>query len=278
MIGTRKEADLNAIEIRVLLEAVFLQYGYDFREYAPASLKRRIRDLVRHEKVSSISHLQDRVLHDPASLERFIMALTVNVTSMFRDPEFYVSFRSKVVPVLKTYPFVRIWHAGCSSGEEVYSMAILLTEEGIYDRCRIYATDLNELVLKRAKHGIFPLDYMRSYVGNYLKSGGRHSFSEYYTADSGAAIFRASLKKNIVFSQHSLVTDGSFNEFNVILCRNVMIYFNQGLQDRVHNLLYESLGMFGVLGLGRRETVNSTPHQPEYELLDGVEKLYRRIA
>jgi chemotaxis protein methyltransferase CheR len=272
------ELDLEDIEIKLLLEGVYLHYGYDFREYAPASLKRRISDLARDEKLSSISQLQGLILHDPASFERFVVALTVNVTSMFRDPKFYLAFRTRVVPLLKTYPFVRIWHAGCSTGEEVYSTAIVLTEEGIYDRCRIYATDLNESVLKQAKEGIYSLEFMQSYVNNYVRAGGKAAFSEYYAADSNHAIFRSSLRKNIVFSQHNLVTDRSFNEFNVILCRNVLIYFNQALQNRVHRLLYESLTKFGVLGLGHKETIGYTPFEERYEVLEEGEKLYRRIA
>ncbi|MEN3334138.1 MAG: chemotaxis protein methyltransferase CheR [Blastocatellia bacterium] len=272
------DLDLEDIEIQLLLEGVYLHYGYDFREYAPASLKRRIGDLMRDEKVASISQLQDLILHDPACFERFIVALTVNVTSMFRDPNFYLAFRTKVVPLLKTYPFVRIWHAGCSTGEEVYSTAIVLTEEGIYDRCRIYATDLNEAVLKRAREGIYSLDYMQNYVSNYVKAGGRAAFSEYYAADNDSAIYRSSLRRNVVFSQHNLVTDRSFNEFNVILCRNVLIYFNQTLQSRVHQLLYESLGKFGVLGLGHKETISYTPYEKNYEVLEEGEKLYRRVA
>lgn len=272
------DPDLEAIEVKLLLEGVYLHYGYDFREYAPASLKRRLRDFARSEGLSTLSQLQDQILHDPACFERFIVALTVNVTAMFRDPSFYLTFREKVVPLLRTYPFIRIWHAGCSTGEEVYSMAILLKEEGIYDRCRIYATDLNESVLKRAKDGIFPLQFMQGYISNYLKAGGKGSLSEYYTANYDNAIFRSSLKENMVFSQHNLVTDSSFNEFNVILCRNVLIYFNQVLQNRVHNLLYESLGLFGVLGLGHKETLSYSPHEQRYEPMEGGEKLYRRIA
>lgn len=274
----KSDPDVEAIEIKLLLEGVYLHYGYDFREYAPASLKRRIWDVVRSEKLRSISRLQDKVLHDPACFERFVAALTINVTAMFRDPSFYLALRKKVVPLLRTYPFIRIWHAGCSTGEEVYSTAILLMEEGIYDRCRIYATDLNESVLRKAKAGIYPLQFMQDYIYNYVKAGGKNSFSEYYTANYDSAIFRSSLRENVIFSQHNLVTDSSFNEFNVILCRNVLIYFNQTLQDRVHNLLYESLGMFGLLGLGHRETISYTPHEKHYEVLEDGEKLYRRIA
>lgn len=269
---------LEDIEINLLLEGVFRYYGFDFRNYAPASLKRRIWKIVRAENLTSISGLQEKILHDPAYLDRFLLGLSVNVTAMFRDPSFYLAFRSKVVPLLRTYPFIRIWCAGCSTGEEVYSMAILLEEEGLYYRCRLYATDMNEMVLKRAKAGIFPLALMQEYTQNYLKAGGSQSLSAYYTAAYDNAIFRSSLKENIVFSAHNLVTDGSFNEFNVILCRNVLIYFNQTLQQRVHNLLYESLCMFGILGLGHKESLKLTSYEQHYEELESREKLYRKIS
>jgi chemotaxis protein methyltransferase CheR len=269
---------LEDIEIQLLLEGVFRYYGFDFRNYAPASLKRRIWKIIRSENLTTISGLQDQVLHDPACLDRFLIGLSVNVTSMFRDPSFFLAFRSKVVPLLRTYPYIRIWCAGCSTGEEVYSMAILLQEESLYQRCRIYATDMNEVVLRTAKDGIFPVGLMQEYTQNYLQAGGKQSFSEYYTAAYDNAIFRSSLKENIVFSAHNLVSDASFNEFNVILCRNVLIYFNQALQERVHKLLYESLGMFGVLGLGHKESLKLTPYEKHYEELENREKLYRRIS
>lgn len=269
---------LEDIEINLLLEGVFRYYGFDFRNYAPASLKRRIWKIVQAENLTSISGLQEKILHDPAYLDRFLLGLSVNVTAMFRDPSFYLAFRSKVVPLLRTYPFIRIWCAGCSTGEEVYSMAILLEEEGLYYRCRLYATDMNEMVLKRAKAGIFPLALMQEYTQNYLQAGGKQSLSAYYTAAYDNAIFRSSLKENIVFSAHNLVSDSSFNEFNVILCRNVLIYFNQTLQKRVHNLLYESLCMFGVLGLGHKESLKLTSHDQHYQELESREKLYRKIS
>lgn len=269
--------DLETLEVQLLLEGVFRYYGFDFRNYALASLKRRIWNTIRSEKLTSISGLQEKVLHDPACLERFLDGISVNVTDMFRDPNFFLAFRNTVVPLLRTYPFIRIWHAGCSTGEEVYSMAILLEEEGLYHRCRIYATDINETVLRKAKAGIFPLRFMQEYTQNYLQAGGKQSFSEYYTAAYDNAIFRSSLKENVIFSQHNLATDSSFNEFNVILCRNVLIYFDQSLQSRVHKLLYESLGMFGILGIGYQESLNFTPHEKQYEELKGAHKLYRRI-
>jgi chemotaxis protein methyltransferase CheR len=280
MQKTERRSELDhreAGEIRELLEAVFRCYGYDFREYAPASLKRRIWNVVHSEGVQSVASLQQRVLNDAECMKRFLLALSVNVTSMFRDPGFFLTFRIRVVPLLRTYPFIRIWHAGCSTGEEVYSMAILLQEEGLYERCRIYATDMNEAVLRQAMEGIFPLTAAEEYAVNYVQAGGIGALADYYTAAYGNAIFRASLKQNMVFSQHNLVMDGSFNEFNVILCRNVMIYFTQSLQQRVHQLLYDSLAMFGILGLGSKESLQFTPHVKDYEQLEPGCRLYRRI-
>lgn len=271
------DTDREAVEVSLLLEAVYRHYGHDFREYAYASLKRRIRNVMQSEGVETISRLQERLLHDPECFQRFLLAVSVNVTAMFRDPDFFRGFRNRVVPLLRTYPFIRIWHAGCSTGEEVYSMAILLQEEGLYDRCRIYATDMDDAVLKQAMDGIVPLKALPQYEENYRQSGGKGSLSDYYTAAYGSARFRASLRENMVFSQHNLAMDGSFNEFHAILCRNVMIYFNRALQDRVHRLLYESLAMFGILGLGSKETLQFTPYERNYEQLAPSCKIYRRI-
>jgi len=210
-------------------------------------------------------------------MEKLLLDLSINVTAMFRDPGFYVTFREHVVPLLRTYPFIRIWHAGCSTGEAVYSMAILLREEGLYDRSRIYATDINEVVLQRAKAGIFPLERMQEYTDNYIRAGGKKSFSEYYTAKYGGALFDQSLTKNVVFSQHNLVTDRSFSEFNVILCRNVLIYFDKTLQSKVHNLFYDSLAMFGVLVLGSKETLRFMAHEESYEQIAPPEKIFRKV-
>jgi chemotaxis protein methyltransferase CheR len=217
------------------------------------------------------------VLHDPAAFERLLHALTVNVTSMFRDPDFFRFFRTSVVPLLRSYPFIRFWCVGCSTGEEAYSLAILLEEERLYDRSRIYATDLDERALEKAKDGIFPLSVMQEYTSNYLKAGGTRDFSDYYTAAYENAILGPSLRRNMVFAQHNLVTDGSFNEFHVILCRNVLIYFNPVLQARVHNLLFESLARLGILCLGDKESLRFTPHEQEYEPLNEGLKAYRRI-
>lgn len=268
---------LEDIEIQLLLEGMFRYYGFDFRNYAPASIKRRIHESMRDEGTQSVSAFQDRVLHDAACLERFLNRLSVNVTAMFRDPSFYLTFREKVVPLLRTYPFARIWHAGCSTGEEVYSMAILLQEEGLYDRCRIYATDISAEVLRTAREGIFPLASMQEYTANYLRAGGKHFFSDYYTAQYDNVIFDTALKRNLIFSEHNLVTDSSFNEFHVILCRNVMIYFNKTLQARVHDLIYESLTMFGVLGVGNKESLKFTSREQSYEELHPRDRLYRKV-
>jgi len=274
---TSPKAKLEDIEIHLLLEGVYRHWGYDFRNYALSSLKRRIHNFLKIEGFASISDLQSRVLHDSKWLEKFLLSLTVNVTSMFRDPSFYLALRREVIPLLRTYPFIRIWHAGCSTGEEVYSMAILLQEEKLYQRCRIYATDFNEKVLQKAKTGIFSLKLMQDYTQLYLKAGGQESFSEYYTAAYDSAIFRASLRENIVFAQHNLATDSSFNEFHIIICRNVLIYFNQTLQQRVHELFYHSLCPFGILGLGRQESIRFTPYDHQYQELIKGEKLYRRL-
>lgn len=272
------EADLEQVEIDLLLEGVYRRYGFDFRGYARSSLKRRLWRRVRKEGLLSISGLQERVLHDSAALERLLVDLSINVTSMFRDPTFYVAFRAKVVPLLRTYPFIRIWNAGCSTGEETYSLAILLAEEGLYERSRIYATDINDRVLAEARDGSFPLDRMREYTANYQRAEGAGAFSDYYAVRGDRAVFSRSLAANIVFAQHNLVSDRSFNEFNVILCRNVLIYFGRPLQDRVHGLFYESLATFGVLALGHKESIRFTGKEECYEELDAREKLYRRVA
>lgn len=269
-------AALDDLEIELLFEGVFRHYGYDFREYARPSLKRRIQERVKAEGVRTVSGLQELVLHDPASMDRLVVGLSVNVSSMFRDPDFFLALHNKVIPLLRTYPYIRIWHAGCSTGEEVYSMAVMLQEAGLYNRCRVYATDMNADVLKMAASGIFSLGQMREYTANYNRAGGTASFSEYYTAMYDNAILRPSLKTNLVFAQHNLATDGPINEFHLILCRNVMIYFNKTLQARVHRLLYESLARFGFLGLGSKESLVRTPHEEAYEQVDRRQKLFRR--
>jgi chemotaxis protein methyltransferase CheR len=269
--------ELEQIEVELLLEGIYQQYGFDFRSYAYASIKRRLWRRIEAEGLSTISGLQECVLHEPAMMEKLLLDLSINVTAMFRDPGFYRVFREQVVPTLRTYPFIRLWHAGCATGEEVYSMAILLEEEGLNERSRIYATDINEVVLQKAKSGIFPLDRMQEYTENYIAAGGIQAFSDYYTAKYGGALFSPNLTRNVVFSQHNLVTDGSFSEFNVILCRNVLIYFDKTLQSRVHTLFYDSLAMFGILALGSKESLRFSPYEGYYEQLNGREKIYRKV-
>jgi chemotaxis protein methyltransferase CheR len=269
---------LEDLELRLLLEAIYQHYGYDFREYARGSLRRRIWRRVHEERLATISGLQELVLHDRSVLERLLVDLSINVTSMFRDPSFFLALREKVVPVLRTYPFIRVWNAGCSTGEETYSLAILLQEEGLGERTRIYATDINDAVLEQARSGVFPLDKMREYTEQYIRSGGRSSFSEYYKVYGEKVHFAPSLVEHAVFAQHNLVSDGAFNEFHLIVCRNVMIYFDRSLQDKVHGLFLKSLARFGILALGHKESIRFTDAADRYEPLDEKEKLYRRTV
>jgi chemotaxis protein methyltransferase CheR len=267
---------LEDIEASVLLEAIHRHYGFDFRQYAPASMRRRLHKRMTAEGLETLSQLQDRVLHDEQAMERLLLDLSVSVTSMFRDPGFYAAFREHVVPLLRTYPYIRVWHAGCSTGEEVYSMAILLHEEGLLERARIYATDMNEAVLDRARSGIVPVEHMREHTANYVRAGGTAAFSDYYLARYDGAIFHRWLRESVVFAQHNLVQDGPFNEFHVIVCRNVMIYFDTALQGQVHDLFHDSLVRRGVLALGARESIRFTNRQDDYDTLDTSWKLYRR--
>ncbi|MCP4695055.1 MAG: protein-glutamate O-methyltransferase CheR, partial [Desulfobacterales bacterium] len=237
------------IEIDLLLRAIYLKYGYDFRSYARASVRRRILHRLALSGFDSISHMLHEVLRDKAVFETLLMDLSINVTEMFRDPSFYKAFRRRVIPLLKDRSYIKIWHAGCSSGQEVYSMAILLKEEGLYENARIYATDFNEEVLLKAKEAIYPIDRLKDYTRNYKAAGGLESFADYYTARYDYVIMDRSLKKNILFSDHNLVTDGVFGEMDVIVCRNVLIYFNRELQNRVLTLFLDSLGERGFLCL-----------------------------
>jgi chemotaxis protein methyltransferase CheR len=270
------DVDREALEISLLLEGIHQHYGFDFRQYARASLRRRLWRRVYAERLTTISGLQERVLHDRSAMERLLLDLSINVTSMFRDPGFFAAFRSHVVPALRTYPFLRIWNAGCSTGEETYSLAILLREVGLYDRTRIYATDINESVLASAAEGIFPLSKMQEYTENYLAAGGSRSFSDYYLAKYDRAQFDRSLRENVVFAAHNLVSDRSFNEFHVIICRNVMIYFDRTLQQQVHQLFLDSLVPFGVLALGRKETLVHSAHAERFDVVDDLERIYRK--
>jgi len=264
--------------LRLLLEAVFAVAGYDFRNYLVPMLRRRVWQCVRDERLRTISGFQERVVHDPACLNRLVQALCISVTSLFRRPDFYLALCRQVMPALHTYPFIRVWHAGCATGEEVFSTAILLHEEGLYDRCRIYATDINTAGLATARAGILALGDLEAAEARYHQAGGRQDLTDYYTIADGEAVFDPALRRNIVFAQHNLATDSSFNEFNLILCRNVLIYFGKPLQNRVHELLYQSLAMFGFLALGSKESLHFSPCELAYERLSEEQKLYRRIA
>jgi chemotaxis protein methyltransferase CheR len=267
---------LIAIEIELLLTGLAEHYGYDFRDYARASLTRRIRRAVQKEGVPSVSALQTKLLHDQDAAMRFVASVAVHTTAMFRDPEVYAALRTEIIPLLRTYPFVRIWHAGCSSGEEVYSLAIMLEEMGLYDRCRIYATDLVDSALDRARQGIVPLHTMRESTRTYQRAGGTRDFSSYYTTDDRNAVLRQSLRRQMVFSQHNLVSDSAFNEFHLIMCRNVLLYFNDALRDRVHEMFHSSLGRLGVLVLGKKESLDFTRFADRYREVGGGLRIYRR--
>jgi len=261
-------------ELREFLRAVKNRYGYDFTDYAEASVQRRIENFMTKNKILSIYELGKELLNDDSKFSIFVQEFTVNVTEMFRDPTFYKSLAANVFTRLNTYPVIRIWIAGCSTGEEVYSVAIMLREAGLLERSVIYATDINPKSLNAAKEGIFNLGSMKSYTENYQKAGGINSFSDYYIAKYDSAMFDKSLRKNIVFSAHNLAADKSFNEFQLILCRNVLIYFNQVLQNRVINLFYESLCPFGFLALGNKESLLFSEKRKFFTDIDTKEKIY----
>lgn len=269
--------DSETIETELLLEAIFRKYGYDFRNYSRASLKRRISNILTSSKMENLAAMQHKILYDKKFFDSVLLDLTVNVTEMFRDPTFYRALREKVIPVLRTYPFIKIWHAGCATGEEVYSMAILLHEEGLLSKTVLYATDIDDKVLKIAREGIYPLNRIKEYTQNYQKADGSGYFSDYYTAKFEAAIMDSSLKKNIVFSQHNLVTDGIFGEMNLVICRNVLIYFDRDLQNRVLQLFHDSLTRKGILCLGSKETIKFSTVKDLFTEYDGKEKIYKRI-
>lgn len=276
MSDKHTDSKLEEMETELLLEAVFRYYGYDFRDYEPIAVRRRIREGMLAARVSTVSRFQERVLHEPAFLARFLRSFARTGLSMFCDPGFYRTFRTKVVPQLRTYPFVRIWHAGCSTGEEVYSLAILLQEENLNTRTRIYATDLSEEVVTQARIGRFRTSAADEFADNYVKAGGTRSLSGYFKKKGDRLLIEPSLKKNIVFSEHNLATDGSFNEFQVIICRDVLGNFNHRLRTRVGQLIYDSLSRFGVVVLGAKESLDGLPYEDHYARLDGEGCLYQK--
>lgn len=265
------------IEVRLLVEAVFLRYGHDFRDYAPASLKRRVLQARREMGADTISSLQDRVLRSPTEFAALLSYLTIPVTEMFRDPGYFLALRRQVVPVLRTYPSIKVWVAGCSTGEEPYSLAIMLHEEGLLERTIFYATDISLASLEKARRGIFPLERMQDFTRNYQEAGGAASFSDYYTAGYGGALFDRRLREAITFADHSLATDAVFAETQLVSCRNVLIYFNRQLQDRALGLFHESLSRRGFLGLGSRETLDFSAYAQRFEVVDRGERIYRRL-
>lgn len=264
------------IELKMLMEAVYLKYNYDFRDYTGASQKRRILVAMREMECDTVSRLQAKVMHEADGFAQLLQYLTIPVTEMFRDPEYWLALREHVVPFLKTYPSLKVWVAGCSTGEEVYSLAILLQEEGLLERTIIYATDINPESLEAARRGVFNLDRMRLYTENYQKAGGRRSFSDYYTAAYAGALFERGLIENVTFADHSLATDSVFSETHFVSCRNVLIYFNRKLQDRVLGLFHESLCYRGFLGLGSKESIDFSSYAGRFDVLARRERIYRK--
>lgn len=265
-------------EIELLVNDLIETYGHDFSNYARASLKRRFNRLFLLDRFPSFAEMRYKIISDKDYLKRVVEEITVNVTEMFRDPSFYRTLRSEVLPVLATYPFIRIWHAGVSTGEEVYSMAILLKEANLLEKSLIYATDINPGALQQAKKGTFSLSNMKHYSENYILAGGEADFSSYYSAKYDYAKFDAELGRKMIFSTHNLVSDNTFNEFQLIICRNVLIYFDKTLQDRVFKLFDESLDMLGFLALGSKETLKFSPVMSKFKLLKQGEKIWKKVA
>lgn len=277
MVEAGKSTSVENLELELLLQAIFIHYGYDFREYSRAHIKRRVLHFIAKEGIENISMLQHLILTKKKFLSGLLKELSINVTEMFRNPYFYKALRDNVIGVLKTYPFIKVWHAGCSTGEEVYSFAILLKEEGLYDRTQIYATDFNKDVLKIAKSGTYPIKLIKEYTLNYQKSGGKESFSDYYYATNEKVIFDKSLSKNIVFAEHNLVSDSVFAEVNLLISRNVLIYFNRKLQNKVLKLFDKSLVRGGFIGLGNKETLMFSDISDRYKTIDPKAKIYKKI-
>ena len=270
--------DNVAIELRLLMEAIYLKYSYDFRDYSGASQKRRVLHALHKLDCASIPELQARVLADPDTFMQLLQYLTIPTSEMFRDPSYFAALREHVMPHLHTYASLKIWIAGCSTGEEIYSMAILLREEGLLERSIIYATDINPVSLERARQGVFALDRMRAYTANYQMAGGRKAFSDYYTAAYDGALFDRSLAENIIFADHSLATDSVFSETHLVSCRNVLIYFNNALQERALGLFQESLCYRGFLGLGSKESLDFSSHASAFEPLSKADRVFRKVA
>lgn len=270
------DVDNEQLEISLLLEAIYQKYGYDFREYASAHTRRRLEHRMKLEQMVNFSELIHKAIWEESFFNQLLLDLSINVTEMFRDPWFYKRVRELVLPHLQTYPFIKIWHAGCSAGQEVYSMCILLEEEGMKKRSQLYATDFNDLILAKAKDGIYPMDLVREYSTNYLQAGGKFSLSDYYTAEYNSVMMQSSLKEQVLFTSHNLATDGAFGEMNLIFCRNVLIYFNRELQNRVLKLFSDSLCPGGFLCLGSKENLKFSEVADQFEVVAEKEKIYRK--
>lgn len=264
------------IELGLLLEAIYLKYHYDFRDYAMASLKRRVRTAMVQLQCPTLSRLQEMLLHEASAFQRALDVLTIPVSEMFRDPAYFLALRRDVIPVLRTYPSLKFWVAGCSTGEEAYSLAILLREEDLLDRTLIYATDINPHTLDRAEAGVYDMERMAGFTLNHQRSGGRSSLSDHYTAAYSHAVLDATLRKHIVFSDHSLATDSVFAEVHFVSCRNVLIYFNRELQNRAVSLCHESLVRRGFLGIGAKESLRFTSHDSSFEVVSGADRIFRK--
>lgn len=269
--------DLFNIELQLLLEAIFLRYGYDFRNYSKAHIKRRVLHRLGTSHLLTVTDLQNKVLRDRDFFVEFLNDLSINVTELFRDPDFYKSLRENIIPKLRTYAWFKIWHAGCATGEEVYSLAILLQEEGLLDRCQIYATDFNQKVLEIAREGVYHKDEIEQYERNYQLSGGKRKLSDYYQSMYGSVMFNKDLSSRIVFADHNLVTDSVFADVNLILCRNVLIYFEKSLQENVVGLFYESLVPSGILCLGTKESLKFTRHEKLFEPIDEKQRIFKKL-
>ena len=271
-----KSIEIENLEINLLLDAIYQRYGYDFRNYARASVERRARQFLVKSGCNSISELIPRLLHDESFFAELVREFSITVTEMFRDPSVYRTLKERVFPLLNTYPFFKIWHAGCATGEEVYSLAILLKEEGLYKRATIFATDFNDWALEQAKQGIYSIDNIKKCTSNYQKAGGTNSFSEYYHAKYDSIVIDKSLRKNVTFANHNLVIDGIFSEMHLILCRNVLIYFDKTLQNRVLNLFNGSLVYGGFLCLGNKESLLFSDIQDKFDPVEERERIYQK--
>ena len=271
-----RDSEIEQVEIDLLLEAIYRRWGYDFRSYARASIERRVRQFLSGAECSSVAEMIPKALHDEEFFSKLARYFSISVTEIFRDPFVYRAVREEVVPVLRTWPHFKVWHAGCSTGEEVYSLAILLKEEGVYDRATIYATDFNEEALDRAREGVYEIDKLQDATRNYQQAGGKASFSEYYHARYDAAVMHASLKKNVVFSSHNLASDSAFGEMHLVFCRNVLIYFNRELQNRALGLFTDSLVHGGFLCLGTKEDLRFTEAGGRYGVVDDKARVYKK--